>query len=84
VFYGATAIRGFGSARQCREQDLRSVATLFAIYLATLMLTSNYGWPMDLDPANVTSWLSAGLVAGLPMVASETIAVEPTARLTQR
>jgi hypothetical protein len=69
VFYAAIALHGFGSARRCPEQDLRSVAMLFAVYLATLMLTSAYGWPMDLDPANVNSWLSAGLIAGMPTLA---------------
>jgi len=49
---------------------------LFAIYLATLMLTSMYGWPMDLDPANVNSWLSAGLVAGMPLLARKAIPTE--------
>jgi hypothetical protein len=76
LFYGSVAIRGFRSAKHCREQDLRSVALLFAIYLATLMLTSAYGWPMDLDPANVTSWLSAGFVVGMPMVASRAAAAQ--------
>ena len=79
-FIGSMAIRGFSYARRCREEDLRSVAMLFAIYLATLMLTSNYGWPLDLDPANVTSWLSAGLVGGMPLVASKAMPAAASAR----
>jgi hypothetical protein len=83
LFYGAVARRGFSLARSCNEEDLRSVAMLFAIYLATLMLTSMYGWPMDLDPANVNSWLSAGLVAGMPLIATKVIPPAPSARSLQ-
>jgi hypothetical protein len=68
AFYGSIAVRGFRWARRCGQPDLRSVATILAVYVATLMLTSVYGWPMDIDPANVTSWLSAGLVAGMSLI----------------
>jgi hypothetical protein len=66
LFYGSVALAGFWAVKRCVDEDLRSVALLFAIYLATLMMTSIYGWPMDLDPANVESWLSAGIVAAMP------------------
>ncbi len=71
ALYGAIAVGGFLWARRCVQPELRSVATIFAIYVATIMLTSVYGWPMDLDPANVNSWLSAGLAAGIPLIASQ-------------
>jgi hypothetical protein len=70
LFYGSVAMAGFWSVKRCRDdEDLRSTALLLAIYLAALMITSVYGWPMDLDPANVDSWLSAGIVAGMPWLA---------------
>jgi hypothetical protein len=79
LFYGAVALAGFRSVKRCQDEDLRSVALLFAIYLATLMITSIYGWPMDLDPANVESWLSAGIVVGMPWL-SRRAAENPSSR----
>ncbi len=65
LFYGAVARASFKGARRCSDSEVRSVATLFAVFVLAVMLSSLYGYQMDLDPLNVDTWLAAGLAAGL-------------------